>query len=874
MCLATQVQGASASYSAPAPASAVASHWTVSSYQIQLPGEIIRTVGDLLLCHLEDLTTYDFKRFRDKLSDCHGHKSSIPRGRLENADPVDTKNLLMEVYGEEAALEVMKEVFLQIGLAGIAARLNEQVNNLYCRIKYTEYVKNKYYYIKDKNARLADKVTLDKRYTRQLMIKKHRNEEERGQEITSSGRKHLQIMDKRASNEYSPITMQALFDPDEDGREPRNVVLQGPAGIGKTMTAKKIMLDWSSGKLYQSRFDYVFYVSCREISNITSKISFIDFISKICQLRCSLNVMKTIFENSHKILFIVDAFDELKWPLMKESEVCGDLFQEVSIEVILNSLFRNQTLEKASFIATTRPFALEKLEECLGFPCYVEILGFTEKDRKVFFYNFFERKEQADMALSIIEENEILFTMCSVPITCWIVCTVMKLQMEKGINVARFKTTTAIYMLYVKCLIKYHSRDSGMSLLNCMKKLCALAKEGIWKQKFMFEEEYLKKHGVNVSGVESLFLIENVFQRNIECYTCYSFIHLSIQEFFAALYYGLMEETVTKTIDSSETHFSQEDVMNLLESSKDSLHLTLTVRFLFGLCGEEQKMEIDKDFGWQMSTGVKCSLEEWLGNKYFRQGSLYSCSEELNCLYETQDEDFVKRMMIHFLPLHTGGTNLNYRALSYCLRNSPRYNTIHLTRFNMDLKAQETLVPELIMCRQLQLRSCNLTSACCEYISSVLIANTSLITLDLSENSLQDLGVKLLCDGLKQPDCILRELSLYGCDLTLDCVKDLFPVLSTTTSLIKLDLGGNYRLKDEGVQVLCEALRHPDCTLKELRLCSCDLTSACCEDLCSVLIINNSLIRLDLTDNKLQDSGVKYLCDGLGHSECTLQELR
>jgi len=59
------------------------------------------------------------------------------------------------------------------------------------------------------------------------------------------------------------------------------------------------------------------------------------------------------------------------------------------------------------------------------------------------------------------------------------------------------------------------------------------------------------------------------------------------------------------------------------------------------------------------------------------------------------------------------------------------------------------------------------------------------------------------------------------------------------------------------------------------RLAHCKLTCKCCETVSSVLQSSNSSLReLDLTNNDLQDSGVKLLCVGLKSLNCQLNILR
>ncbi|KAM4796292.1 NACHT, LRR and PYD domains-containing protein 12-like [Rhinophrynus dorsalis] len=638
-------------------------------------GPRIRTAQDLLLDCLEDITGREFKRFKDKLSDfSFGEKRPIPYADLEHADPVDTTHLLINYYEQKGALEVTIKVFKAIGLMGPAESLEEERKQMYCRGVYMNRVKEKY----------------------RLLIKKHLNEEERGHELIATGRRHVQIMPKRSTQEYSPTTIQALFDPDEHGIIPRTVVLVGPAGIGKTLTSQKIMLDWASGDLYQDRFSYVFYISCREINNITGEISIARFLSEKCQPTCPLNQIQCILRDPRKLLFIIDGLNELKWTYNKQSEVCKDPFQETRKEIILNSLFTKQTIEEASLIITTRPFTLEKMRDYVQKPRNVEILGFTEEDREQFFYHFFEIKEQAEIALNVVKDNETLFTMCSVPVICRIVCSLMKQEMGKSLNEINSKTSTSVYMLYLKSLLNYHSPGPSRSVKTSLMKLCALAKEGIWDRKILFEERDLSKHGLSVSDIKSLFLNENIFVKDTETYTRYSFIHLSVQEFLAALYYVLSEGT--KFCHVLENFRNWRDVQTLLEKCDSGhQHLTLTVRFLFGLCSEQQINTTKSLFGCEVRQITKYALEQWL-----KENKSFTFEERLNCLYETQDEEFVRRMMSHFLRLRIIGSSVSPTALSYCLMNSTSPHTIDFYDYRMDPKSQDIIFPALHRCTNLR----------------------------------------------------------------------------------------------------------------------------------------------------------------------------
>ncbi|XP_073453520.1 NACHT, LRR and PYD domains-containing protein 3-like isoform X2 [Aquarana catesbeiana] len=888
-----------------------------------------QTPGDLIIYSLEDLKGSDFKRFKNKLSDfSYGNKPPIPKGKLENADCITTKDLLINTYGKEGALDVMDKVLTLISLLGPANDLQKRRAEIECKMEYMDSMKEDFQWIKEYNARRGETVSLQNTYTNLQLIKGPQIMGEKMHEILNSGKGHLQNL-KKESDKYSQTTIKTLFDPDKDGFTPKIVVLQGPAGIGKTMTSRKIMLDWASGNLYQDKFDFVFHLSCRELNTITGPISLVGLLSRTCKLSSDdlVSILKDP-ANHRKLLFMVDGFDELRWTLEKKSEVCHDIFEETHKDLLLQRLFRKQILKESSLIITTRPLALEKLYSFVDKSRDVEVMGFTKEDCVKYFHNFFKNKIDADKALSLVKDNDVLYLMCTVPIVCWIVCTVLKPQIKQDLDLLQSKTATSIYLLYLKGLIKYHCREQPAN--TCLKKLCALAKEGILNQKILFEMEDLNRHGLSLSEIESVFLNENLFHLDIETQTCYSFIHLSVQEFLAALYYvlddgsGNEEGTTGLGEGTSIPEICKGNSLSIM--CEEHPHLALAVRFLFGLLNEKEVKTFSESTGINISLPARQAMEEWLIRECLSKDShtgntsaIYSI-EAILCLYETQDKDFIRRIISYSSHLELidewkGGLMRKKncsKQLCYCLLTCENLQALSFSDLVLEPKHRQMLSSLLHGCKELsfqfvispnyepntfkffsykasfdlswlahpqsnirvlRLECCWLTPSCCDVLRSLLITNRSLISLDLSQNILKDSGIKLLCEGLRDPGCTLQELRLRRCSLTPSCCDVLRSLLITNRSLISLDLSYN-ELMDSGIKLLCEGLKDPGCTLQELRLELCSLTPSCCDVLRSLLITNRSLISLDLSGNILKDSGIELLCEGLRDPRCTLQELR
>uniref|UniRef100_A0A8C6VB35 NACHT domain-containing protein n=1 Tax=Naja naja TaxID=35670 RepID=A0A8C6VB35_NAJNA len=505
------------------------------------------------------------------------------------------------------------------------------------------------------------------RYSKLIILDYHPSEEEREDEILAMGRKHLEIMSKRAD---SSTSIETLFNPDKYGLIPQVVVLQGAAGIGKTITAKKIIFDWASQLLYQDKFNYVFYICCRKI-NVhaeSEKSSIAEIISEEW-LKCheSKNVIQNILKNEEKLLFIIDGFDELKY----------------SFDQSENYFF----FPKSSLIITTRPTALEKLHQCLERPRNVEILGFSVKERQEYFHKFFENGVQATQALRFVKQNDTLFTMCVIPLVSWIICTVVKQEMESGKDLQKIPyTLTAIYMLYLSSLLKFHHKEAKQDVQSNVKGLCSLAAEGVWKQKTLFMEEEVKKYTLNQGDFLPLFLNQSIFKRGIDCIQTYSFVHLSFQEFFAALFYILEK--------GEELHAENwNKILQMLLKRDKSFRADFAVgfRFLFGFLNEKRMKELKQEFGWEISPKIKEFLLDCVKDSITKTRPNFQLQKEmLSYLYETQDDNFIKNAICDITEIaYHCNSDMELMILGYCIQHCQNLKYLYV-------KVMESIINQFI----------------------------------------------------------------------------------------------------------------------------------------------------------------------------------
>ncbi|XP_073880738.1 NACHT, LRR and PYD domains-containing protein 12 isoform X10 [Macaca fascicularis] len=722
--------------------------------------------------------------------------------------------------------------------------------------------------MEDRNARLGECVNLSHRYTRLLLVKEHSNPMQAQQQLLDIGQGHTRTVGHQAS----PIKIETLFEPDEERPEPpRAVVMQGVAGIGKSMLAHKVMLDWADGKLFQGRFDYLFYINCREMNQSDTECSMQDLISS-CWPEPSAPLQELV-RVPERLLFIIDGFDELK-PSFHDPQGpwCLCWAEKRPTELLLNSLIRKKLLPELSLLVTTRPTALEKLHRLLEHPRHVEILGFSEAERKEYFYKYFHDTEQAGQVFNYVRDNEPLFTMCFVPLVCWVVCTCLQQQLEGGgLLKQTSRTTTAVYMLYLLSLMQPKLRTARLQPPPNQRGLCSLAADGLWNQKILFEEQDLRKHGLDGADV-SAFLNMNIFQKDINCERYYSFIHLSFQEFFAAMYYILD--------DGERGAGPDQDVIRLLTEYgfSERSFLALTIRFLFGLLNEETRSYLENSLCWKVSPHIKRELLQWIRSKAqsdgstLQQGSL----EFFSCLYEIQEEEFIQQALSHFqvIVVSNIASKMEHMVCSFCVKNCRSAQVLHLygatysadgeDRARCSAGAHTLLV-------QLPERTV-LLDAYSEHLAAALCTNPNLVELSLYRNALGSRGVKLLCQGLRHPSCKLQNLRLKRCRISSSACEDLSAALIANKNLTRMDLSGN-GVGFPGMMLLCEGLRHPQCRLQMIQLRKCQLESGACQELASVLSTNPHLVELDLTGNALEDLGLRLLCQGLRHPVCRLRTL-
>ncbi|XP_019838043.2 NACHT, LRR and PYD domains-containing protein 1 isoform X3 [Bos indicus] len=645
------------------------------------------------------------------------------------------------------------------------------------------------------------------------------------------------------------IEIRDLFGSDLGSQEgPHTVILHGVAGIGKSTLARHIRRAWEEGQLYRNHFQHVFYFNCRELA--TSKLTSLEELITKDQ-STTVAPAGQIQSQPEQLLFILDGLDELEWVSEeKRAELCLHRSQQQSVQTLLGSLVEKTIFPEASLLITARTAALQKFIPSLKQPCWVEVLGFSESSRKDYFYEYFTEESQATRAFSVVESNQALLTMCLTPLVSWLACTCLKQQMEAGEELSlKSQTMTALYLRYLAQAIQ--AQPLGTQLRG----FCTLAAEGICQGKTLFSPGDLKKHGLD--GVISATPLKmDVLQKHPTSLN-YSFIHLCFQEFFAAVSFALGD--IRDKSDHPNSTGSMEKLVEVY--GINNLFGAPTVHFLSGLLSEQGAREMENIFQCKLSWERKReSLLRWAELELRREH--YSL-QLFHCLYEIQDEEFLTQAMAHFQGMRVCiRTSMELLVFTFCIRFCS-----HVWRLQLNEGRQHPGA-----CRPTDtvlLSWVPATEACWQVLCSVLQVTGNLKELDLSRNILSRSAVQSLDEALRCPGCQLETLRLASCGLTAESCKDIASGLSTSQTLMQLELSFN-TLLDAGAEHLCQGLRQPTCKLQRLLLAGCGLTSGCCQDLASVLRVSPSLMELNLLQNDLDDLGVRLLCEGLRHPSCQL----
>uniref|UniRef100_A0A8C6TSV3 NACHT domain-containing protein n=1 Tax=Neogobius melanostomus TaxID=47308 RepID=A0A8C6TSV3_9GOBI len=691
----------------------------------------------------------------------------------------------------------------------------------------------------------------------------------------------------------APIRCQDIFKALPSEHKAIRVVLTcGVAGVGKTFSVVKFSLDWAQGSENQE-LELVVPLSFRELNLVREQCY--SLLTLIHVFHPSLKELSAQTLAHSKVLFICDGLDESRLSLDFSRELISEVTQESEVSQLLVNLIRGSLLPSALIWITSRPAAANQIPaRCVH--RFTEVRGFiTDQQKEQYFRKRFTDSEQCDRVLSHIRTSRSLHNMSEIPVFCWITATVLDHMLRSEQSGPLPQTLTDMYahflLVQTQRKRKYSQESSGPELTpaDCelLLKLGRLAFEQLQRGNIMFYQEDLQQVGLDLSEASVYSgLCTEIFKRESVIFnkSVYCFIHLSVQEFLAAVYHihTFKNKNILKKLFTGKKTLQEFLIKNLQESFlSPNGRLDLFVRFLHGLTLESNQRllgallgpsQIDSETRQRVINNLKKMNTKDISPD--RSINIFHCLTELNdhSLHQ-QIQDFLKSDRSEKL------SESQCSALAYMLQMSEDVlKELDLKKYNTSEEGRLRLVPAVRNCRKAVFRDCKLSKVHLEVVASALKSSPShLRHLDLSFNSVVNSEIKVLCDGLQSPNCRLETLILRSCSLSESSCSSLASALKSNPSHLRyLDLSDNSNLKDSGVERLCDFLQNLDCRLETLGLRNSSLSESSCSSLASALKSNPSHLRyLDLNNNpNLKDSGVERLCDFLQNLDCRLETLR
>ena len=473
----------------------------------------------------------------------------------------------------------------------------------------------------------------------------------------------IETASRTPAKEETPIKCEDIFKPLPGQDQPiRTILTTGLAGIGKTILTRKFTLDWAEGKANHG-IDFTFPFTFRELNLLKGKE--FSLVGLLHHFFIETKEAEICRYDRFQVVFILDGLDECRLPLdFQNNQICTDVTESTSVDVLLTNLIRGDLIPSARIWITTRPAAADQIPaECVDM--VTEVRGFTDTQKKEYFRKRFSEDTMASKIISHVKTLRSLHIMCHIPVFCWITATVLEdffKTSRRGEKIPKTPTQTYIHFLRVHTTQgdrKYHGKAEADPHWSSESKeiivsLGKLAFNQLEKGNLIFYEADLAECGIDIraasvySGVFTQIFQEEcgLYQEKVFC-----FVHLSIQEFLAALY--VLQSYINTGVNllSEKQPTSTENTILFYQSAVDKAllsengHLDLFLRFLLGLSLETNQILLQGLLG---QTGSNSRTNRKTVS-YIKQKLNGNLSPErsinlLHCLNELNDGSLVEEI--------------------------------------------------------------------------------------------------------------------------------------------------------------------------------------------------------------------------------------
>ncbi|KAL7395668.1 hypothetical protein ABVT39_021041 [Epinephelus coioides] len=617
--------------------------------------------GELLLNIFLDLGDNELKHFHWHLQQADNQESLfIPKCQLEKADRLDTVNLMMQTFSTSTR-EVTVKILRKIKRNDLVLRLSNNSSGPKetfdeCQRKLKHSLRKMFQQI----ITTGKSILLNEIYT-ELYI----TEEESGQVNMEHEIRQIETASRKLDRPETTIRQADIFKASFGRDEPiRTVMTKGVAGIGKTVLTQKFTLDWAEDKANQD-IEFTFPFTFRELNVLREKkYSLVELVHHFFTETKEAGICR--FEE-FQVVFIFDGLDECRLPLdFHNNDTVTDVTEFTSVDVLLTNIIKGKLLPSARLWITTRPAAANQIPRKFV-DMVTEVRGFTDSQKEEYFRKRFSDKSLACRIISHIKTSRSLHIMCHIPVFCWITATVLEalLKMEEGGELPNTLTEMYIHFLVVQSKLKNIKYDGGAETdphwspgsREMIEALGKLAFEQLQKGNLIFYESDLTECGINIraasvySGVFTQIFKEetDLYKERVLC-----FVHLSIQEFMAALYVHLTFINTGVNLLASrwstlfrgktaEKHLYQTAVDKALQSR--SGHLDLFLCFLLGLSLETNQNLLQ---GLLTQTGRRSQINQetaqYIKKKIREDPSPERSINLFHCLNELKDHSLVEEI--------------------------------------------------------------------------------------------------------------------------------------------------------------------------------------------------------------------------------------